>query len=77
MNFSNKYGINFVHHSVKYSVNIVFSSVLDVSSVCEEDIKFILPNPISHGKTKRQQSFIFFKLIKINWMLANFYKSVK
>ena len=44
--------ITFMRHSVKFSRNFDFPPVPRNSAICQKDIKFILPKPVTHDKNQ-------------------------
>ena len=52
INASNEYEITSMRRSVIFSDNFIFPPVPDDSTVCQEDIKFILQKPMTHGNFK-------------------------
>ncbi|KAK4877436.1 hypothetical protein RN001_009942 [Aquatica leii] len=55
-----EYEVSFFRKSEKFEKHFVLPVNLDMSLIKKTDIKMILPDPILHGKTKRQQSFLSF-----------------
>lgn len=60
MDENNDYEISFYRKSHKRADTFILPNVLDISLVARERIKMKLPEPVLHGATKRQNSYLSF-----------------
>lgn len=52
--------VSYLRRSSKIKNAFIFPTVPDIFVVDDKDIKMKLPNPVKHGQTKRQQSYLSF-----------------